>query len=177
MNSRDMEVLVTRFRIPGGATLLALGALGAVTVPLAGAAAPGTKVTCIAQIVQQLPAGQTAMVPLPAQGTQAGSISCDKLFGAGVQADAFTQQDDGCNLGPYTQYFATGTIHGKLHLVPADQTALSLATFARTNFAGTITVTAGTGAFQGARAKGTVTCTSPDSLHLTCTEKLNVTAQ
>lgn len=138
-------------------------------------AVKGTLVTCHASIVQQLGASDTGLVPVPTQGAYIGTVSCDKAFGAGMQAAAFKLQDDGSLRGANLLYFDTGTVRGRFTLVPADSSPTYSATFAAVDYTGTITVAGGTGAFKGAQGKGTLKCTSPDSLHLSCTEKLRMT--
>jgi len=48
--------------------------------------------------------------------------------------------------------------------------------FAASSYTGTITIKGGTGAYQKAKGTGTLTCQSPDSVHLTCVEHLKLAA-
>lgn len=88
----------------------------------------------------------------------------------------FKVPDSGDTVGSYAQYFATGSIRGKFDLTPTEASgALSSTSFSNEAWAGTVTVTGGTGSFAHASAKkGTLKCTSADTVHLTCTEKLKL---
>ncbi len=122
-----------------------------------------------------LPAGAASLNAPVEEGTQYGSAACHKLFGRGVQADALTVLDTGDTNGPYTLYFGTGSIHGRYDLTPAEGLPPTLTTFAATDYTGTLTIIGGTGAYALIRGTGTLTCASPDDIHLSCTDRLKLT--
>jgi len=112
----------------------------------------------------------------PSQGDQYGTIHCNTT-GWGVQKDTFKVPDSGDTLGSYAQYFGTGTIRGKFNLAPSEGSGnLSPTNFTSQSWVGTLTVTGGTGPYAGAAGtKGVMKCTSGDSVHLRCTEKVSLT--
>lgn len=133
-----------------------------------------TKVTCVTTLTDTIPQGDTGVTPDDTEGRQAGQVVCHKLLGPGMQTDRFKIADTGDASGTYTQYFGTGTVRGKYRLTPADSQPSSTTTFASTSYAGTITITGGTGAYRGVKGKGTETCSTSDGVHTSCTEKLKV---
>lgn len=138
------------------------------------AAKPVAVAQCKLNLTTALPAGSATLSPPIEQGAQYGSAVCHKAFGRGVQANGLTVQDTGDTTGPYTLYFATGSLHGKYDLTPAEGQPPTLATFAATDYAGTLTIASGTGAYARAKGTGTLLCSSPDDIHLSCSEKLKL---
>jgi hypothetical protein len=125
------------------------------------------------------PPGSSTVNQPPAQGTQFGAIHCPTAsFGGGVESDSFKVPDSGDTLGNYSQYFGAGSIHGSFNLTPEEGSgSLSATNFESESWTGTVTVTGGTGVYaKAAGKKGVLKCTSPDTVHLTCTEKLTLTA-
>ena len=124
------------------------------------------------------PAGSATVDQPPAQGNQYGPVHCPtKGFGGGMIGDSFTVPDSGDTVGTYTQFFHAGTITGSFDLTPQESSEPSSTTFTSQSWTGTITVKSGTGLFKGIvgkRNSGTMNCTSDDSVHLTCTEKIKV---
>ena len=123
------------------------------------------------------PAGAAAVDQPPSQGDQYGTVHCaGASFGWGVQKDSFKVPDSGDTVGSYAQYFGGGSIHGKFDLSPSEASGdLTGAGFASESWTGTVTVTGGTGTLAKASGKkGTMKCTSDDSVHLTCTERLKL---
>jgi hypothetical protein len=149
----------------------------AVGVGLAVAAAPkATKLTCHLSLTTTPPPG-SATVPQPAsQGSQYGPVHCPRAgFGGGVTSDAFTVPDSGNIMGTYTQYFTAGSIRGSFVLQPQEAGPISVGSFESQPYMGTVKITGGTGVYNGIKslkAPGTLKCTSPDSVHLTCVEKI-----
>jgi hypothetical protein len=178
---RDLEVLVKRRICIVGTALaavpLAVGlsgtAAGAKTAPTPNAVV----VTCHLSLGTVPPAGQPSVDQPPAKGTQYGPVRC-KTFGSGVMQDSFKVPDSGDTVGKYWQYFGNGTVHGTFDLTPTEASgALSSTSFSNEAWAGKVTVTGGTGAFAGAKGKkGTMKCTSADTVHLSCTEKIKLTS-
>jgi hypothetical protein len=95
-------------------------------------------------------------------------------------ADSFTVPESGDTVGTYYQYFRAGTVYGEFDLTPLPGTGISGTSFQSQSWTGTVTVTGGTGIYNGiTRVKGkqgvgTMNCTSPDSVHVTCTERIKV---
>ena len=124
------------------------------------------------------PPGSPSVDQPPANGTQYGSIHCaGAAFGFGVEKDTFKVPDSGDVVGNYVQYFSGGSIRGKFDLSPTEGSgALSSTSFTSEALAGKVTVVSGTGNLAGASGpKGTLKCTSGDTVHYTCTEKLTLT--
>lgn len=114
----------------------------------------------------------------PSSGRQYGPAVCPaKGLGSGVEAAKFTVPISGDLVGTYYQYFSTGTLRGKFDLVPQEASGLSSTSFTSESFKGTVSVTGGTGTLKGTKSKkaGVMTCMSPDSVHLTCTDTVKVT--
>ena len=95
---------------------------------------------------------------------------------ATVQKDFFKVRDTGDSVGTYAQYFGTGTIHGKFDLTPQEVSGdLTTTGFTYQTWAGKVTILGGTGAYaKAAGKKGILKCSSQDSVHLSCTEKLTL---
>lgn len=131
--------------------------------------------TCHISLATVPPPGSATVNQPPAHGTQYGSVRCP-TFGSGVEKVTFKVADSGDTVGSYAQYFGTGSIRGKFDLSPTEASgALSSTSFASETWAGTVTLTGGTGSHAKAAAKkSTLKCTSGDTVHLTCTEKLKL---
>jgi hypothetical protein len=173
-----MEVSVRR-RISIAVAAIGASALLAVSGGMALAkskASAGSTLKCSLSLATETPAG-SANVPQPAaSGSQYGPVRCAKAgFGGGLAGDHFTVPDSGDLVGPYTEYFPTGTIHGKLDLVPSNS-GLTSTSFTSVTYSGTVTVTGGTGTLRGTKSTkaGTIKCTSPDTVHLTCHEQVKL---
>jgi hypothetical protein len=151
----------------------------AVGVGLAGAATPpkpkATHLYCNLQLTTTPPAGSSIVNTPSPQGSQYGPAHCPRAgFGGGLMSDSFTVPDNGNTMGTYTQYFSAGSIRGSFILQPQESSGITVTNFSSQSWLGTITITSGTGVYhgiKGLRAPGVLTCTSPDSVHLTCTEK------
>ena len=130
--------------------------------------------TCTVNVSTSIPAGATTLDPPVDQGSQYGSIACGRPFRMGAQVDHFQVADSGDTVGPFTMYFATGSIHGTLDLTPTEGPAPGVS-FIEVDYTGTLTVTGGTGAYRKAGGSGTLTCKSPDEVHMTCTDRLKLT--
>jgi hypothetical protein len=130
--------------------------------------------TCTSDVSIAVLPGQTQVVPPVNQGHEYGLVSCGTL-GKGVQSESLTLQDTGNYVGTYTEYFDTGTIHGTYTLIPGDSIPTGPTTFNAANYTGTATVVGGTGAYRKAIGTGTLTCSTPDSIHSSCSEKLKLT--
>jgi hypothetical protein len=139
-----------------------------------------TALKCKISMTTQPPPGSNVVLVAP-QGSQYGATHCPTAgYGSGAIVDKFTVPDSGDTVGTYYQYFHAGTIYGKFDLTPLPGNGISSTSFQSQAWTGTVTVTGGTGVYKGiTRAKGkkgigTMHCTSPDSVHLTCTENMKV---
>jgi hypothetical protein len=132
------------------------------------------KVTCALALTAEVPAGDTVVTPGDPSGSQFGFVGCGKLLGQGVQSDPYSQTASGDTVGSYKQYFGTGSIHGLYDLSVTEQSAPTTTTFTATSYAGTMSVTGGSGTWAGVRGKGTLTCSTPDAIHTSCTEHLKL---
>lgn len=132
------------------------------------------KVECSLSPTTMPPPGSTAVVAPAASGKQYGGMKCPQSgFYGGTFADTFQVPDSGDTQGVYVEYFNAGTIRGDFDLTPTEGT---FGSFQSQSWTGTISVTGGTGVYRGITAShpGTMDCTSPDSVHLTCTENITV---
>lgn len=124
------------------------------------------------------PAGQANVDQPPDGGNQYGSVTCSTTgFGTGIMGDTFTIPDSGDMVGVYQQYFDAGSIKGTFDLSPGEGQPIGSDTFASQSWEGQVTVTGGTGVYQGVKGKnnkGTMSCNSPDSVHMTCTENVTI---
>jgi hypothetical protein len=141
---------------------------------------PATKaivVKCHLSLGTVPPPGSPAVDQPPSQGAQYGTVHCGgAAFGWGVEKDSFKVPDSGDTVGSYVQYFGGGSIRGKFDLTPSEGSGdLTGTGFSSEAWTGTVTVTGGTGTLaKAAGKKGTLKCTSGDSVHLTCTEKIKL---
>jgi hypothetical protein len=173
----DLEVLVKR-RILLVGSALAIAVPFVVGIGVAGAASTATKpvvLKCHMSLSAVPPAGSSQVNQPPAQGNQYGAVHCPSI-GGGVEATSFNVPDSGDTVGSYIQYFGTGSIRGKFDLTPQEGSgSLSATSFESESWVGTLTVTGGTGPYaKAAGKKGVMKCTSDDTVHLTCTEKVKL---
>ena len=131
-----------------------------------------TTVYCRTAVGLMIPAGQTEITPPASQGDEWGTASCGKL-GKGAQGDNFTVVDSGDSVGKFTWYLSTGTVSGTFDLTPQEGSLGS--GFASVTYLGTLKVTGATGTLVGVKGTGTMNCSSPDSIHTSCTDKLKLT--
>jgi hypothetical protein len=151
-----------------------------VGIGVAGAAANKTStkpvvLKCHISLSTVPPPGSNTVDQPSSQGLSYGQAHCPKI-GGGVEQQSFNVPDSGDTVGKYWQYFSTGSIRGKFDLSPEEGSgALSATSFESESWTGTVTVTGGTGTLAGAVGKkGTLDCTSDDTVHLTCTEKIKL---
>lgn len=133
------------------------------------AAAVAFRGTCQTNVSVMIPPGESGVTPPASDGSEYGTAVCGKL-GRGVQADRFTVPDSGDTLATFTWYLATGTVRGTYDLTP-QQSSLN---FTAVVYSGVLKVTGGTGAFAGAKGTGTMSCSSPDNIHTSCTDRLKL---
>jgi hypothetical protein len=110
----------------------------------------------------------TIQPPIP-KAENFGTITCGKPLGDGLEHDTSTGVP-GSFSGPIEQFFKQGSLVGT--------TAISYTRDATTgliSYAGTITITDGTGRYRGATGTATVTGTSTDAVRTSLTETLTLT--
>jgi hypothetical protein len=150
-----------------------------VGIGVASAAGSSSTVTlkCHISVSTVPPPGSNMVNQPPSQGSQYGAVHCGSV-GAGVEADSFKVPDSGNTVAKYWQYFGTGSIHGTFNISPTEGSgSLSATSFESESWVGTVTVTGGTGAYSNAAGKkGVLKCTSGDTVHMTCTEKLKLSS-
>jgi hypothetical protein len=143
------------------------------------AAAPKSagKLKCKVELIAAAPEGTNVVDQPPTQGSQYGPVKCHPVgavgFGGGVESTSFNVPDSGDTVGKYTQYFKAGSVKGTFDLTP-QESDFSSTNFTAQSWQGTVKVLSGTGIYQGIKGKklGTMSCTSVDSVHLQCVEKV-----
>jgi hypothetical protein len=172
-----MEVSVRR-RITLALTAVSVSAVlaGGAGIALAASAKPTTVLKCKLYLTTTPPAGSSQVAQPASSGRQYGPVQCNSGFGSGVAADKFTIPISGDFVGTYTQYFPSGSIQGKFDLAPEEAPPVSGTNFTSEAFKGKVTVTGGTGTLKGAKSTkpGVMTCTSPDTVHMSCKETVKV---
>jgi hypothetical protein len=163
------------------ATTAVVAASLGVGAGMAGAAAPkAMKLTCHLSLTTEPPPGSNTVNQPTSQGAQFGAFNCGAPgFGRGVMGDAFTVPDSGDTVGKYAQYFKAGSIRGSFDITPQEAGGISSTSFSSQTWVGTIKITGGTGVFglvKQQKGTGVMKCTSPDSVHLSCTEKIKLTS-
>jgi len=150
-----------------------------VGIGVASAAGGGSAVVlkCHISMSTVPPPGSSTVDQPPAQGSLYGPVHCGST-GAGLEGASFKVPDSGDTVGKYTQYFGTGSLRGKFDISPTEGNgSLSPTSFESETWVGTVTITGGTGSYsKAAGKKGTLKCTSDDTVHLSCTEKLKLSA-
>jgi hypothetical protein len=139
------------------------------------AAKPVATLKCHITLSTVPPPGSPSVDQPPTQGVQYGPVHCGAA-GSGVESDTFKVALSGDSVGSYAQYFGTSSIRGKFNLTPSEGSGnISQGSFESESWVGTLTVTGGTGQYAGAAGtKGVMKCTSGDTVHLTCTEKIGL---
>ncbi len=132
---------------------------------------------CNMSLTTMPPNGSSAVVAPVAQGQQYGGLQCGHPpFYGGAVGDSFTVPDSGDTVGKYVEYLNAGTIRGSFDLTPNEGT-FGASSYQSQTWNGTISVTGGTGTFRNITSAkdGSMYCTSPDQVHLTCYESVLVT--
>jgi hypothetical protein len=134
------------------------------------------QVECKLTLTTEPPKGSNAVSPPEQNGIQDGGVLCHNAkLGLGAIREHFTMVASGNTVGDFTEYFDTGTVAGKLTLVPQGG-SFGGGSFQAQNYGGRFTISFGTGAFHGFKSTqpGTFYCTSPDSIHLSCRQRMTV---
>jgi len=129
------------------------------------------KTVCTTNVGIMIASGGTEVTPPVQAGQEYGSAHCGPALGGGVQSDTFTVDDSGDTLAKFTWYLHTGTVHGTYDLTPQS----GAFNFLAVDYTGTLKVKGGTGAFAGAKGTGTMTCSTADGIHTTCSDKVKLT--
>jgi hypothetical protein len=170
--------VLRRICLVGAAVAAGSLTVGVVTSPAATtkAKAKTIAVGCSSNVTTAIPAGETEVIAATTDGTQYGEVRCNKGLGSGLQSNTFTTLDSGNFQGQFKLYLDAGTIRGNFTLTPAEGPALTTGTFQSASYTGTLTVTGGTGAYAHGRTKGvgSVTCSSPDDVHLSCSDRFKL---
>ncbi len=136
--------------------------------------AKGKKVSCKLSLSVQVPAGNVDVTQGSTDGTEFGSAGCGRPLGTGVESASFTTDAGGDLIGKWQQYFKAGTVYGTYDLTPVSTGPTTPGTFTAASYTGTVTVKAGTGTDLGDTGTGTLTCTTLDVIHYSCTEGLRL---
>jgi hypothetical protein len=132
-----------------------------------------TKASCQLALVTQPPSDDVTITP-GTTGSQFGTANCGKI--RGVVSDTYKMDDGGDIIAPYTMWARTGTLSGKMTLTPTEQVGSpSSLPFTAQTYAGSATVTKGSGTWNRAVGRATVKCSTLDSVHFACTASLKVT--
>ena len=135
----------------------------------------GIKLACSSKLSLQVPGSDTDVTAGSTQGTEYGTVRCAPQLGSGVQFQSFTTDDAGDISGKFQQYFNAGTVYGVYSLVANDQSGPPTTTsFSAASYTGTVTIKNGTGVDKKATGTGTMTCSTIDAVHYTCTEKVKL---
>jgi hypothetical protein len=130
-----------------------------------------TKVACTSSLTLQVPAGAQDVSPASQDGSEMGAANCSPI-GRGVELQSFTTADSGDLVGKWQAWFGTGSVSGTFDMTPGDNSPPTTTTsFSAANYSGTFTVKSGTGTLAKAAGSGTITCSTPDSVHFSCKQK------
>jgi hypothetical protein len=75
-------------------------------------------------------------------------------------------------VGKLSIFGPSGSVTGKTDLSETSSSPPTPYSFGNGVFAGTFKITGGTGSYKGVSGNGTFTCTTPDSIHYSCTLKV-----
>jgi hypothetical protein len=157
--------------VAAGALALSVGSASAAKPKRHKAPTPKpTPVTALCNLNVSLVAatGQQDLTPGSDSGDEFGTTSCPSPEGKGLAHLTFSLADDGDTTGSFWEYFGDGSVRGTYDLTPADSSTITLDSFSAVDYTGTLVVTGGSGPYKPATGKGTATCHSPDSVHLSC---------
>jgi hypothetical protein len=133
------------------------------------------KVSCASALLLQVPPGATDVSPASQDGTEMGTTTCSPV-GKGVEVQSFTTEDSGDVAGKWQAWFSTGTVFGTFTMTPSDNTPPTTTTsFSQASYTGTFIVKGGAGAYAKATGNGTLSCSTTDAVHFSCTQKGKVT--
>lgn len=132
-------------------------------------------VSCKLALATQIPAGSTSVTQGTTTGKQYGTASCGGPLFAGVTHDSFAADAGGNLSGPMQQWFRTGALHGSYTLAPSQPPEPPTpTTFATESYAGTLAIASGSGYLRDIHGRGTLSCTTTDGAHYSCSETLKL---
>lgn len=166
-----------------GAALAALFTAGIPAVATAARSIPHTKKTattktvhasCKLSLTTVAPPGSIGVEAGATSGTNYGNSTCASER-PGVARQVFAIDAAGDMGGKLQQWFATGSLYGTFKLTASSASAPPTSTsFGKAAYSGTVTLMGASGQLKGVTGSGKLTCTTPDSLHYTCIEKLKL---
>ena len=131
--------------------------------------------TCKLALTTMAPPGTVTVTQGGQTGQQYGSAHCPHPLSSGAARASFALDDAGDLSGKIQHWFKTGTVFGTYTMSPTAPTGPPTTTsFASSAFTGTVKITGGGGALAGTTGTGTMSCTSDDSVHYSCTEKVKL---
>jgi hypothetical protein len=141
------------------------------------ASSGGVKSTCKFVLTTVPPSGSSTVEPGTASGFQYGATRCSGAgLSAGVARDQYSTTDAGDLTGRIQQWFRGGTVYGTFDLAPNPASGPPTTTsFAAASYTGTVKYTNAQGLLRGTTATGTLSCSTNDSTHYSCTEDLKLT--
>jgi hypothetical protein len=172
-----------------GAAVAGLFTAGITTAASAAAAAPATSqkhlttttktvsasATCKVSLTTAAPTGSIDITAGGDSGSQFGKQACGTPLGAGLSHATFALDDAGDLSGSIQHWFPTGQVFGTYTMAPGAASGPPTATsFGQASYDGTVTIKGGTGALKGATGTGTISCSTNDAVHYSCTEKLKL---
>lgn len=132
--------------------------------------------TCKLALTTLAPAGSTAPVAGGQQGVNAGATSCNAPLSRGFSRQSYTLDTAGDLNGKIQSWFGSGSVFGTYTLTPSSASGPpTTSSFGSAAYTGTVKITGASGTLKGATGTGTLTCSTSDSVHYNCTEKLKLT--
>ena len=171
-----------------GAAVAALFTAGVPAAALAATSAhPAKKTTttktvtthesCKLSLTTVAPPGSSGVTAGTTTGVNFGNSTCSSAR-PGVARQMFSIDTAGDMSGKVQQWFATGSVYGSFQLTASSLSAPPTATsFGKAKYTGTVKLTGASGMMKGISGMGKMSCSTPDSLHFTCTEKLTLSRQ
>ena len=133
-----------------------------------------THESCKLSLTTVAPPGSSGVTAGATSGTNFGKSTCSSAR-PGVARQAFKIDTAGDMSGKVQQWFATGSVYGTFQLTAASLSAPPTASsFGKAKYTGTVKLTGASGMMKGISGTGTMVCSTPDSLHFTCVEKLTL---
>jgi len=156
---------------------LAFGAAGSTAASKGKSKSKTINVTCKLTMTVQVPPGADSVTAPEPNGAEYGTAACGKPLGGGVYADGFTLQDTGDLTGSFKQYAGLGSVRGTYDIAQTSSSGPPTAySFGNGDYSGTLKIKGGSGIFANAKGKGTLVCSTVDSIHYACVEKFKFSA-
>ncbi len=132
------------------------------------------RTSCKLSLVTQIPSNDTSVLAGADAGTQFGFAGCGAPLSRGVEHDTFSLETSGNLTGIYQQWYGAGSVFGTYTLAPSAGQPPSSTTFTAESYTGTSTVHGGSGLLKGASGKATLTCSTLEAAHYSCTDNLTL---